>query len=78
VQPRQYEYRLTVAAWLPILLSTVLPALWYAFYHRRQRIKAQRIKNGLCVTCGYDLRASGNRCPECGVTVDSAMSAKTT
>ncbi len=41
---------------LAFLLFTVLP------FHRRRKRK----KLGLCLKCGYDLRASKDRCPECG------------
>lgn len=33
----------------------------------RRRIK--RVQQGLCPCCGYDVRASRHRCPECGEAV---------
>ncbi len=48
--------------WLATLCF--LPALW----RQGKAIRARRaaMMEGTCVICGYDLRGSGSRCPECG------------
>jgi hypothetical protein len=52
-----------VTAPLPIALITQLA---------RARAARRRAMAGLCRYCGYDLRASPGRCPECGVSADAA------
>jgi len=48
--------------WSVVLASALLPATWFIIWWRRSR---QR-KPGQCASCGYDLRATPDRCPECG------------
>ena len=50
--------------WLPVLLSAILPCVVFVQMLRQRRRK----RTGLCPCCGYDLRASPGRCPECGNT----------
>jgi len=50
--------------WLPLAMLSPLIG-WIMLCAWRQR-RARRIAAGLCVHCGYDLRASPDRCPECG------------
>jgi hypothetical protein len=52
---------LHVPFWAIVLVNAVLPLLTIRRSHRRQRKMT-----GLCVECGYDLRATPERCPECG------------
>jgi hypothetical protein len=35
-------------------------------YDRRRTRREERLAGNLCSVCGYDLRASPERCPECG------------
>jgi hypothetical protein len=57
--------RWIVPYWFLLLLTSVPSALWLAV-HLRQRRRRQRRAAGRCLQCGYDLRATPDRCPECG------------
>ena len=57
--------------WLPTLSAGILPSLWLCLWWRRPWETDRRQKAGLCRVCGYDLRASPERCPECGTPVPS-------
>ena len=52
----------TVPHWFWLALAGIAPTVWLRAAIRRRR----RTHAGLCRSCGYDLRATPDRCPECG------------
>jgi hypothetical protein len=54
---------------MPIWLTMIPPGVGVAVgLYRRETAKAarNRMRAGLCLNCGYDLRATPHECPECG------------
>jgi hypothetical protein len=49
--------------WEFVPVMVLLPVVWMILLIRRWR----EIRPGCCPRCGYDLRASNERCPECGM-----------
>ena len=57
---------------LPLPLMPLI-ALWRWGKHARKRAVARQ--KGHCAQCGYDLRATRDRCPECGAAVEGVPAA---
>ncbi len=64
-------WELIVPHWFAVICSTVLPLLWIRQTRRRRRERVQ----GACTNCGYDLRATPDRCPECATVPAKATAA---
>jgi predicted RNA-binding Zn-ribbon protein involved in translation (DUF1610 family) len=63
-----YESAIEIPHWALAVLLAVLPATWCTRVVTARR-RSRRIARGLCASCGYDLRSSHDRCPECGATI---------
>ena len=63
-QIRFAEIQVGTASELMFLVTAVLlVSMWWSMRPRRQ------FRKGLCPSCGYDIRATPARCPECGTTL---------
>jgi hypothetical protein len=59
---------LMLPGWVPIAILLLMPLATLRTWFRKRRLM-KRLDSGLCLNCGYDLRASLERCPECGRNV---------
>src|SRR4051812_48172970 len=68
-RPGVTGYSFGVPYWFWLVATATLPSLWMI---RRRRARRGRAV-GCCPTCGYDLRATPARCPECGRRADERV-----
>ncbi len=66
------DYHAIFPLWESAALTVVLPLVWLRSW-KSGRHNALR---GLCQKCGYDLRATPERCPECGTVPANTTEAK--
>jgi hypothetical protein len=64
-----YWYGLTIPHWVFVTTFAIPPLLRFRSWRRHRR----RAKAGTCAKCGYDLRATPERCPECGTVAKAAV-----
>lgn len=71
--PDHGEWIFGARLWPLVLSTSLLPAVWLT------RLLRSRGRAGQCPNCGYDLRATPERCPECGTEShrEEAKAAKT-
>jgi hypothetical protein len=69
-----YE-QIVVSFWLITCALAVAPAITAARLIARVTRRRRRLTRGQCLDCGFDLRASTDRCPECGHPIPATTAA---
>lgn len=59
---KAHVYQVHFPCWYGILVGLAAPTLAAYRWQKSRR----RVAHGRCANCGYDLRATPDRCPECG------------
>jgi hypothetical protein len=64
---RDYDQR---RLWIRYWMLAVLAGAWPTTALLVRHVHSRRARAGLCPACGYDLRATPDRCPECGTNAN--------
>ena len=67
---------LSAPFWAMVAIFSTGPVLW-GRRRFREAMHRKRSLRGLCPVCGYDLRSSFERCPECGTMRNGAAQSDT-
>jgi hypothetical protein len=73
--PNGFKVDIYVIRWWHVLLLAALPPAILLRVAVRSWLRLRRSRTGLCSRCGYDLRATPGRCPECGTATTSPAAA---
>jgi hypothetical protein len=58
-----------VPYWIVVSATALLPLGRVAGWLGRRAVRRGRLRRGACPACGYDCRATPQRCPECGFAI---------
>ncbi|HEX4794035.1 MAG TPA: hypothetical protein VH370_09595 [Humisphaera sp.] len=61
------------AGWLAVRLGAAAVIFLLVRHLFRSHRRLRRFRSGRCIRCDYDLRATADRCPECGVTPPTSL-----
>jgi hypothetical protein len=73
VYPWERQTDVCAPLWLPLLAASAYPVFCATRAALKARSRRFRVRSGLCLRCGYDLRGNeSGRCPECGAAIPGA------
>jgi hypothetical protein len=68
---RERTISISLPDWIVVIFTCAIPVWWLIGARKRKR---EQTTPGLCPQCGYDLRGSADRCPECGTPIPAGKS----